>query len=151
MEYATNRMRGEYRRSSEGVNPVTSLISKIIKSYNETKDGDIINAAKPVLEIIIGAQIDAPIGLFNIMTDGGEDEDFYDVLGISSSYRPGYGRRKPSSKKTFRPMSGTDMKKYIPDLYEEFYGDDNSVDFDTDEFDVDKITEEIMKEIYGGF
>ena len=151
MEYAVNRMRGEYRPSSEGVNPVTNLISKIIKSYNATKDGDIIKGVKPILEISIGAQIDAPIGLFNIMTEGGDDEDYYDVLGISPSYRPGYGRRKKSKKKSTSPMSKSDIKKYFPDMYEDFYGDDNQVTFDEDDFNVDDMAEKIMKEIYDGF
>ena len=151
MEYAVNRMRGEYRPSSEGVNPVTNLISKIIKSYNQTKDGDVINALKPILEIIIGAQTDAPIGLFNIMTTGGEDDDFYDVFGISPSYRPGYGTRKGGKKKSSSTMSKRDMEKYLPELYDEFYGDDNEVSFEIDDFDVDEIVDELMKEIYDGF
>jgi hypothetical protein len=121
IEIAVNKMSGERRPVSEGVNPVLSVIRKTEKGIKAASSGNVLKAAQPALEIGIGAQMDAPIGLFNIMTGQGDTEDFYDAVGISPSYRPGYGRREKKPTKP-REMSQKDMKKMLPDLYEAIYG-----------------------------
>jgi hypothetical protein len=126
-EGAINKLSGERRPTSEGVNPFISVGRKIEKAFKDTSDGNVIKAVKPIVEIIVGAQFDSPIGLFNIMTGQGEEEDFYDAFGITPSYRPGYGRSGGSSRSRRRGMSKTDMKKYMPDFYEEIYGDIDEV------------------------
>ena len=123
MEYAINKMRGERRPTSEGVNPFVSVGRKIEKAFKDTSDGEIVKAVKPIFEIIIGAQFDSPIGLFNIMGGSTDDADFYDALGITPSYRPGYGdNKKSNSSKKKKPMTRTRMKEELPDLYNDLYG-----------------------------
>ena len=121
-EGAINKMSGQRRPTSEGVNPFVSVGRKIEKAFKDTDDGNVIKAVKPIFEIIIGAQLDSPIGLFNIMSGQAEDDDFYDAMGITPSYRPGYGRRTSTKKTQKKDMSKTDMKKYMPELYDDIYG-----------------------------
>ena len=150
-EGAINKMSGQRRPTSEGVNPFVSVGRKIEKAFKDTDDGNVIKAVKPIFEIIIGAQFDSPIGLFNIMTGQGEEEDFYDAFGITPSYRPGYGKRKRKSSGSERKdMSKTDMKKYMPDLYEEIYGDveDPAAEIKAE---VRQMKKEIKDEIYKDF
>lgn len=106
IEESINTLRGDRKPTGEGVNPFVSVKRKILKGYKEAKDGDVIKALKPVVEIILGAQLNAPVGLFNIFSGQGEEEDFYDAIGITPSYRPGYGKRKSSSQssKTIEQM-----------------------------------------------
>ena len=123
MEYFINEFKGERRPVGEGVNPFLSVGRKIQRSIKDTQDGEIIKAFTPLFELFIGAQFDAPIGLFNIMGGSTDDADYYDALGITPSYRPGYGDNKKSSKKKRRSsMSRTQMKEDLPDLYNDLYG-----------------------------
>ena len=85
------------------VNPLDQIAYKIKKAKD--KKERII----PIIEIIIGAQLDPIVGLFN--AGFGPDEDFednmMDAFGISKSYRPGSGsgssggKKKKSKKKSF--------------------------------------------------
>lgn len=148
-EGAINKLSGERRPTSEGVNPFISVGRKIEKAFKDTSDGNVIKAIKPIFEIAVGAQFDSPIGLFNIMTGQGEEEDFYDAFGITPSYRPGYGKRKRKSSGSKRKdMSKADMKKYMPDLYDEIYGDmeDPAAEIKAE---VRQMKREIKDEIYG--
>jgi len=76
------------------VNPLDQIAYKIKKAKD--KKERII----PIIEIIIGAQLDPIVGLFN--AGFGPDEDFednmMDAFGISKSYRPGSGDGKKKKK-----------------------------------------------------
>jgi hypothetical protein len=92
------------------VNPLDQIAYKIKKA--EDKKERII----PLIEIIIGAQVDPIVGLFN--AGFGADEDFednmMDALGISKSYRPGSGsgssggKKKKSKKESFDKFDSFD-------------------------------------------
>ena len=148
-EGAINKMSGQRRPTSEGVNPFVSVGRKIEKAFKDTDDGNVIKAIKPIFEIIIGAQLDSPIGLFNIMSGQAEDDDFYDAMGITPSYRPGYGRRTSTKKTQKKDMSKTDMKKYMPELYDDIYGD---MDDPAKEIKAEnrKLQREIKDEVFEG-
>jgi hypothetical protein len=125
-----NKATGNRSIISEGVNPFTSVYRKMTKVAKATEDGEIIKAAIPIVEILIGAQLDAPFALAKIFGGNFDDDNIFDLIGISSSYRPGYGKRT-KSKTTTKPrksggMSSSDkkaFKKYDPIGYEERYGD----------------------------
>ena len=129
MEIAINKATGNRKPVSEGVNPLTSVYRKVAKTSKGLKDGEIIKAAIPVVEIIIGAQLDAPIALGKVFAGQADETTYFELLGISPSYRPGYGVKKKSTEK--KPtinsgMSAADkraFKKYDPAGYEERYGE----------------------------
>ena len=129
MEIAINKATGNRKPVSEGVNPLTSVYRKVAKTSKGLKDGEIIKAAQPIVEIIIGAQLDAPIALGKVFAGQADETTYFELLGISPSYRPGYGVKKKSTKKktvTNSGMSAADkraFKKYDPAGYEERYGE----------------------------
>lgn len=76
------------------VNPFSSIFYKTTRFY---KEGNWAKAARPVIELAIGAQIDPVVGLFNYFKDLDFNEgEIYDILGISKSYRP--REKKPAKK-----------------------------------------------------
>ena len=105
------------------VNPVASVIQKYRKltKNDENKVGAVVRA---LTEITIGAQLDPFIGLYNYFAGEEEDVDpaMYDVLGISPSYRP-----KNEGGET-KSMSKSDMKKFMPGVYEDLYGPGGSLE-----------------------
>jgi hypothetical protein len=111
----------EYKRGriykSDVVNPFASVLQKYKKltKEDENKVGAVVRA---LTEITIGAQLDPFVGLYNYFAGEEEDVDsaMYDVMGISPSYRP-----KNKGGKT-KSMSKSDMKKFMPGVYEELYG-----------------------------
>ena len=149
MEYTIGKLSGDRKPTSEGVNPFTSVARKVEKAFKDTSDGEVIKAVKPILELIIGAQFDSPIGLFNIMTGSSDDDDFYDAVGITPSYRPGYGDRSGGGKFPKRKdMTKTDMKKFMPELYEEIYGGQTDPAADV-KAEVRKMKRDLKEEVLG--
>ena len=68
------------------VNPYLSIFSKASRFY---KEGGWDNALVPLIELILGAQVDPVVGVYNLFKDFDFDEnEMYDILGISKSYRP---------------------------------------------------------------
>lgn len=126
IEEAVSKARGKRAFTSEGVNPFTSVSRKVQKSYKLLKDDEVIKAVKPIIELSIGAQFDSPIGIYNLIGGSDEDEDFYDALGITPSYRPGYGKRKSKKKssKSQSKLKKSEVKEFFPDLYKELYEND---------------------------
>jgi Trp operon repressor len=113
LEYVLAKSRGERGRETSIVNPFMSIIKETIREYEK---GEGIKGGKPVVEILLGTKIDPAIGLYNLIEKGElEEEDLLDLFGISSSYRP-----KPD-----KPMSKTQMKLLLPELYEQMYGKDS--------------------------
>ena len=104
------------------VNPVASVLQKYRKLTKEDEN-KVLAVTRALAEITIGAQLDPFIGLYNYFA--GEEEDLdpamYDVLGISPSYRP-----KKEGGKT-KSMSKSDMKKLMPDVYNDLYGPGGSL------------------------
>ncbi len=111
------------RPTSDVVNPLSSVSRKIRRSIESSqKSGELIKTIQPLAEILIGAQVDAPLALAKLLGTGDvSEENIYDLLGVSRSYRPGYGNKKnnnTSRKKT----SKKNIRLIDPDLYEELYG-----------------------------
>lgn len=92
------------------VNPLDQIAYKIKKA--EDKKERII----PLIEIIIGAQLDPIVGLFNAGFGPNEDfeDNMMDALGISKSYKPGSGsgssggKKKKSKKESFDKFDSFD-------------------------------------------
>lgn len=127
------------------VNPITSIYFKTKKTVDS--DGWFLGTVRPLSELVIGTQLDPFIGLYNMFgQDQWNDDAMYDVLGISPSYRP-----KESDKKKTPPrktMSKSDMKKYMPDLYDEVYKEQDSY-LKEIRAEKNKILKEIRDEAYG--
>ena len=70
-----------------GVNPLEGLSRKILKLINKS-DKDALDYAIPIIEIIIKAQLDAPIALAKLIGGDTSGENAMDLTGISNSYRP---------------------------------------------------------------
>lgn len=128
VEKAMNAARGSRMPVSDVLNPFDKLFREIQKAQDQKK---VFIALKPIVELAMGAKIDPVIGLYNIF--GGDFEDgMYDLLGISKSYKPGYGRKKESFAPSSKP-SMTDLKDFAPDLYYEL----KQIDDDIKDLEVD--------------
>ena len=114
IESAVNKSRGIHRPADVAVNPFNSIMRKVKKL---SKDNKPIEAATRVaVELTIGAQVDPFIGLFNGFTEGFDEGVMYDVLGVSSSYRPA---KQAEGKKG---ISKSALKKANPRAYQRLYG-----------------------------
>jgi hypothetical protein len=114
IESAVNKSRGINRPADVAVNPFNSIMRKVKKL---SKDDKPIEAATRVaVELTIGAQVDPFIGLFNGFTEGFDEDVMYDVLGVSSSYRPA---KQAEGKKG---ISKSALKKANPRAYQRLYG-----------------------------
>ncbi len=134
IEKGINTYRGDRKPVSDVTNPFASIQSKIQKNFRDNPDSAFKNTILPLIEIAMGAQVDPFIGMFNaskdILKGDMSSEEYYnnvyDFLGITPSYRPGYGK-KGSSVKGIIPQGGiktkTDLKRYDPELYEQVYGE----------------------------
>ncbi len=130
---------------SDVVNPLTSVVRKIFKSIKDVSGPDgLVQATRVLLEIYSGMQLDAPIGLIKLLGGSGESDDMYDALGITPSYRPGYGQSKTKSK-TKKKSTKADTKRTIKaidkELYEELYGKERPT------YDAEQEIKEMKKEI----
>ena len=114
IEAAVNKSRGIHRPVDVAINPFSSISRKIKKL---SSDNSSVGAATRVaVELAIGAQLDPFVGLANGFTDGFDEDVMYDVLGVSSSYRP--------SKET--AASSSEIKRALkesnPKMYNRLYG-----------------------------
>jgi hypothetical protein len=131
----------EYKRGKiyddNVVNPIQSVARKVKKAM-ANEEGFFKSQILPLLELAIGAQVDPFIGLGNLFSEDATPEEFednvYDVIGISPSYRP----EKDKSKK--KSMSKTDMKKFFPQTYDDLYGPQGSLR------EVEEVKREIARE-----
>ena len=81
----------------------------------------------------MGVQLDPFIGMFNKAMKPEDllefDENMYDILGISKSYRPEGGKK--GKYEGIMPVGGiktkSDLKRYDPDLYEMKYGEQDRI------------------------
>lgn len=109
------------RYTDNVVNPYMQVFTKMKKGIEEE---DTWRSVQPIIEIVIGAQLDPFIGLYNGVQDGFDENAVYDMLGISKSYRPTQEEAKTPAEK---PMSKQDMKRYFPDMYNDLYGPGGSL------------------------
>ena len=137
--------------SDNVVNPIESVVRKIRKGLRN-EEGTFKSQILPILELVIGAQVDPFIGLGNTFgqdsTEAEFEDNIYDVLGISPSYRP--SKREVKRDR----MNKTDMKKFFPDLYEDLYGPQGSMrEIEDIKREIAKekrqIREELKEEMYG--
>ena len=108
VESMVNKARGTRRPVDVAVNPLTSVISKAKKIAKDDKPVEAI--VRTATELTIGAQADPFIGLYNGFSEGFDDEVMYDVLGVSSSYRPSDDTE--SNKKATEELKSTNPKTY---------------------------------------
>jgi len=124
LEIMNNKITGDRKPTSEGVNPFNSVLHKINKAYDGLSSGSIIKASQPIVEIAIGAQLDTPVALAKLMGGDTSEENVLTTLGISKSYRPGYGQKesKTTKKKKTEAQQMKELKIIDEDLYNEMYG-----------------------------
>ncbi len=127
------------------VNPIKSVMRKVNKGL---KDGRLDKSLRPFIEIVLGAQVDPFVGMYNYFAGQGKDknEAFYDIFGISPSYRPGTGtayspedmkyikqtnpdlynqiQENKKLKNSSKKMSKSEMKRTNPEMYEQIYGEE---------------------------
>ena len=113
IEGLVNKARGTRRPVDVAVNPLSSVISKANKIAKDNKPVEAV--VRTAVELTVGAQADPFIGLYNGFAEGWDDEVMYDVLGVSSSYRP-------SDNKVSTRQSMQDLKKHNPKVYNKLYG-----------------------------
>jgi len=129
VETALADIEGEKTRGGDNVvNPYMQVYKKM-KRASEEEVG--FKSVQPLIEIVIGAQVDPFIGLYNGVADGFDEEAIYDLLGISKSYRPTQEKEKAPPKE--KPMGKEDMKRYFPEMYEQLYGPGGALE-ETEEF-----------------
>ena len=112
IEDAIKKSRGDRSPTSDIVNPIASVLRKVEKGV---KTGEPLKIIQPVFEMAIGTQVDPFIGFGEMILGQGDDESFYDLTGISPSYRPGYGQNpsKGSSTKVKQPTKA-ELKSLFP-------------------------------------
>ena len=123
LENLRDTLDGKRSMTTDGVNPFTSVIGKVRKGIKE--DGAVAGTLRPLAEIFAKFQFDTPIALVKLLTGNADakDGDYYDLFGVSKSYRPGYGTQTKKTKtKTGGGVNKSSIKKYQPDLYEKLYG-----------------------------
>jgi hypothetical protein len=130
-EEAVNKMRGNSSRPIDSVvNPFSSVSRKFTKlaklSKEDKENGEskaIGSAVRTLTEIGLGVQFDPFIGLANAFQGDFSEENMYDVLGVSSSYRPkGTSETQIKKDKLGQYNSETDMKRYDKALWRKTFG-----------------------------
>ncbi len=102
--------RGERRKVSEGVNPLNSVVNRISNEVKYDDSSLMYATAKNLAEIAAGIQIDPALGLGEAFTGEFDEDAFYDLLGVSYSYRPGTSKKKKKSSSTKKSGGGIEME-----------------------------------------
>ena len=142
---AITRAQGRTGFSDDVTNPYKTLFRKMNKGIAE---GRVDKSLVPLVEIILGAQTDPFVGIYNFTQTSGkqQEEAIYDIFGISSSYQPGtetvyssddlkrikkdnpemYEQIQQNKKlnKKGTKMSKSEMKIQNPEMYEQIYGEE---------------------------
>ena len=114
-ELMITKARGERGFGDDVMNPYKSIFRKVSKGMSQEST---FKTVQPIFEMIIGAQIDPAVGLFNSFgADIGEGdgvdrasemENLYKMLGISPSYQPANdGGDGGSDKRTTRSSANS--------------------------------------------
>ena len=124
IQVAANKSSGESGFANDGTNALVAITEQVYKGYDRKQDKwDIWKATKPLLELSLGSDIDALIGVSDYISGDYDEEVMYEILGISKSYRPGNisvdkkfitipvnREKKPETKKkTSSPMSSAEI------------------------------------------
>jgi len=148
LEFLDNKISGSRKPIRGGVNPMMSLFRKVTKAYDGLSTGSIAKASQPFLEIMIGAQIDSPLALLKLLGGDTSEDNIFQVLGISKSYRPGYGQKKSKnsfSTKKKKTTSKSELKLVDPDLYDELYGEGS--EYQEMQNELKELNEELLKDL----
>jgi ribosomal protein S18 acetylase RimI-like enzyme len=137
-ELVENKMLGIDRPVSQLNDPLLSTATKIYKGIDA---GSIWQATKPIAEIVLGVSTDPIVGLNRMFSEGIDEDAMYDIIGISKSYRPGYGQKDTKAEEV---MSKEDMKMMYPEIYESTYGTETSKEKD---FGIEKYNSGIEEEM----
>ena len=140
-------------RSGTAVDPLRQIYYRINKEIKEGK-GAIEATLKTILELGLGASSDPAVGIGNLIRgrgftkqDGIESvKDFYDLMGVSKSYRPSYlyDEEKKSKEKSYNYKF--EIQKEMDTQINIIY---NEMDLDLGDDDI--ITEQdLMDEIFEG-
>ena len=136
---------GRRLQTNEGFNPYIETMKRINAAMKEEEMGPLI---KTVAEIATGTSMDPFIGTYKLFADSASDtwEDIYDIIGLSKSYRPGYGKKKKKAEASQgASMSDEDMKKYYPNLYKAYNGENSPMKKAQEYYDaIDKKNEEYI-------
>ena len=103
--------------------------------------GTVLNYVQPIFEISLGMQLDAPLALFKALGGDFSEENMYDLTGVSTSYRPGYGIKEKKSSSKDKGMSKSLLRDIDPDLYKEMYGPG------TPDYEIRKMKRELREEL----
>jgi hypothetical protein len=131
-ELAIKKANGDRSPTSDVINPYVTVFNKI---YKGAQEDNILKAGQPIVEIVLGTQLDQFVGLFNMLGGDFDENNIYDAVGITKSYRPGGSEPSSSDKKDVSYedrlqkdlLEGyenkTEMKRYDPELYEKNFGE----------------------------
>ena len=158
LNYGIAQLRGE-KAMIDGINPLVSIGKEITKNIKDDPDRYFRNYVKPLIEFRVGAKIDPFVGMYNAINDGvfGEFDEkeyydnIYDAMGLSASYRPGYGRGKAADLEGVMPVGGirtkAQLKRFNPYLYEEIYGERDELNKELREQEKEEIEAQGYKKI----
>jgi len=102
VETAVNYSRGKRRKGDTAINPFSDVTQRMLRAE------DPIDFAQPMLEwALLGFQLQPFMGVVNSWDEGEiSEEDWYDMLGVSISYRPDDAKKKSKSTKKSKNTSG---------------------------------------------
>jgi hypothetical protein len=139
-----NAVEGINRPSSAIVNPYSTIFRKMRKAVNEAeKSGDNYKVLLPILELVAGAQATSPEAAIKTLGGDFSDENMYNLLGITKSYRPGYNKTKNKG------MTNAQKKMMFPDLWKDMQENKPDNPLKDMQKDLRKMKKDMMKEIYG--
>ena len=93
-------LRGERREVDAGVNPIKSISTRISNEMKYEDSSFVYATAKNLTEIGLGVQLDPVMALGQAFTGEFDEEDMYDLLGVSYSYRTKKNKSKSESSKS---------------------------------------------------
>tara|TARA_R110000803_G_scaffold56959_4_gene114684 strand:- start:2167 stop:11805 length:9639 start_codon:yes stop_codon:yes gene_type:complete len=139
-----NAVEGINRPSSAIVNPYSTIFRKMRKAVNEAeKSGDNYKVLLPILELVAGAQATSPEAAIKTLGGDFSDENMYNLLGITKSYRPGYNKTKNKG------MTNAQKKMMFPDLWKDMQENKPDSPLKDMQKELRKMKKDMMKEIYG--
>ena len=115
---------------SDVVNPYMSVANKMITG---AKEEDVWKQVTPVFELIMGFQTDPFVGFYNASQEGFNEDNVYDMLGITKSYRP----KEEEGGYEENEMTKEELKAMMPQLYDQLYGPGSP------NYEVDKLMKDI--------
>ena len=127
MQVAANKSSGESGFTNDGTNALVSIVEQVYKGFDRKENKwDVWKATKPLLELSIGSDIDALIGVSDYINGDYDDEVMYEILGITKSYRPGNinvdkkfitipvnREKKTETNKTSSSMSAEEIRQLL--------------------------------------